>query len=604
MLPFDIAVLRNQQASLHHQGRLYWAHWLIIALSALITLTAWTISHSALQEQDQLRFDREVDRVIGLMQERIRHYEDALLSGVAVMQSHGGEMSRRQWYRYSQYLDLNQRYPGINGIGVIHYVDTPDYPAFLERVRREAPDFHIHPQHGQDVSLPITYIEPESTNAAAVGLDVAFEINRRTAALKSRITGTTQISGPIILVQDKDRTPGFLFYAPYYAHQDLPAEHWDVSSRESLFKGLIYAPLVVRDLVKGTLSAESRSVSLSIRDADKLIYTEAASVASPEPAFTETVKVPMHGRTWEFEIASVPSFINNATIDQPSVVLLSGIGLDLMLIILFWTMSHSNRQVLSMAEEMTENLSRQALQLSENNRDLESFAHIVSHDLKTPIRNIYSLTEMLEDDLSDFMASNDSHADIQSHLKGLREQAARSQSLISGILEYSILNADETSSTSVDNRALILSIGTQLNLNPAQLKLSGTFPVLHTNSTRLEQVLTNLIDNAVKYNPDRENATVELSVTKHEGVYQFAVTDTGPGIEQRFHERIFKPFTTLEAITDINSSGIGLSIVQRAVERQGGQVQLTSQPGSGSTFRFTWPEAGLRHIEVPIERHA
>jgi CHASE1-domain containing sensor protein len=78
-------------------------------------------------------FDREAERVINLMQERIKHYEDVLLSGVAAMQSHGGEMSRSQWRQYSQFLELNQRCPGISGIGVIHYLDAQDIPAFWQQ---------------------------------------------------------------------------------------------------------------------------------------------------------------------------------------------------------------------------------------------------------------------------------------------------------------------------------------------------------------------------------------------------------------------------------------------------------------------------------------
>lgn len=596
--PFDIELLKTQQARLRHYGRLHWAHWLILCLSLIITIFAWKTSQSALDKQDHIRFDREAERVMNLMRERIRHYEDALLSGVAAMQSHDGEMTRAQWRRYSQFLRLNQRYPGISGIGVIHYVDTANIPDFLDEVRQDAPNFNIHPYHLYDISLPITYIEPEASNAAAVGLDVAFEKNRRTAALNSRLSGTTQISGPIVLVQDEAKTPGFLFYAPYYDRDNLTAEGWDSKRREANFSGMIYAPLVVRDLVKGVLSEENRHVSLTIHDEKTVLYEETNPDEHDIPRHSLQEDVEMHGRIWTFSVASTPSFTEASSFDQPTVVLLSGLGLDAMLFVLFGMMSRSNRQVLLLAEDMTDNLSRQAIQLSENNRDLESFAHIVSHDLKTPIRNIYSLTEILEDDLSEYMASNDAHAEIQGRLDGLRDQATKSQSLISGILEYSIQNATDLPTTIVDTEALVIGIGEQLSLADGQLRMIGEFPVLKTNRTRLEQALTNLVDNAIKYNPDKDNATVKVAVEYRDDTCYFAVTDNGPGIEKRFHERIFLPFTTLNAESDVHSSGIGLSIVKRSVERQGGSVTVESRDGEGTTFRFSWPDANAVTLQA------
>ena len=187
------------------------------------------------------------------------------------------------------------------------------------------------------------------------------------------------------------------------------------------------------------------------------------------------------------------------------------------------------------------------------------------------------------------MASNDQSIQIQSRLDGLRDQATRSQSLITGILEYSVLDGQQAPTTQLDTHVLITSIGKQLELSPRQLTLSGDFPTLLTNATRLEQVLTNLMENAIKYNPNKDSATVGISVTEEVGFYRFAVADNGPGIAKRFHQRIFQPFTTLESITDIHSSGIGLSIVQRAVDRQGGQIDVISLENAGTTFEFTWP---------------
>lgn len=597
---FDLDHLRTQQNSLKRQGRMHWVHWLIVGLSVVITLFAWRTSENSLDSQEQSRFDREAERVVNLMQERIKHYEDALLSGVAAMQTHNGDMSRSQWKRYADNLDLTKRYPGISGIGVIHYVEADDIQMFLNKMHVEAPSFSIHPEHTHDLSLPIVYIEPEKTNAAAVGLDVAFETNRRTAALQARTTGKTQISGPIVLVQDSGKTPGFFLYAPYYDHRYNVSSGGSDAQREQYFKGLIYAPLVVKNLVEGVLSAANRQVTLSIRDDESMLYEERPQETLA--LYSTSTEILMNGRTWTFDISSHPLLHGTQGTDQPTVVLISGLCLDAMLFGLFWLMSRTNKLTLSMAESMTESLADQAQTLSENNKDLQSFAHVVSHDLKTPLRNIHSLIDIVDEDYGLYLASNEEGQQIKGHLQSLQDQATRGQSLINGVLEYSTIGSESSQSGTVDTRALVQSIAEQLKLAPNQIQLSGSFPTLITNVTLLEQVLNNLIGNAIKYNTNAEVATVTVSIILQDTFYHFSIKDNGPGIAQKYHYRIFQPFTTLNENVSINSSGIGLSIVSRAVKLMGGEISLDSAPGSGSVFRFSWPASQAENISME-QRH-
>lgn len=606
----DLDLLKAQQDKLRHHARLHWMHWLILSMSLVITIFTWQTAESALMKRDQVRFKHEAERTISRIQERLGHYEDALLSGVAAMQSHKGEMSRDDWRLYSDFLNLDTRYPGISGIGVIQYVETQDIPEFLTRIRRSSPEFKIFPEHKIDLSLPIIYIEPEDRNRSALGLDVAFETNRRTAALEARMTGKTRVSGPITLVQDAGKTPGFLFYAPFYDEDSLRYRALDLNARENTFRGLVYAPLIVRELINGALGEGNPLVSLRLHDGEDILFDGSAESRDHHPAFQQVQEIDTHGRTWSYTVASTPLFENASAINQPTIVLLSGLCLDAMLFVLFWLMSRSNRNVLALAEEMTSGLTSQAQQLSEKNHDLESFAHIVSHDLKTPLRNIHSLSQILEEDLDSYLASNDPKAEIQPCLSSLQDQVTRSQSLISGILEYSVQDSMETSATLVDTRKMLARINQQLDLKADRVRLVGNFPTLETNETRIEQVFTNLIQNAFKYNPDKATASVSVSAMRKGGYYQFSVSDNGPGIESRYHERIFKPFTTLESVTDIHSSGIGLSIVQRAIERQGGQIEVSSKiasgPGapSGTTFTFTWPAQSQQANDETSQHHA
>jgi signal transduction histidine kinase len=113
-------------------------------------------------------------------------------------------------------------------------------------------------------------------------------------------------------------------------------------------------------------------------------------------------------------------------------------------------------------------------------------------------------------------------------------------------------------------------------------------PELVTRRTALEQVFTNLINNAIKHHT-REDGRVEITATLQGEVYRFDVVDDGPGIAPEYHQRVFEIFRTLNNINDPDSTGIGLAIVKKLVELQGGTILLESEVGRGTTFRFTWP---------------
>lgn len=579
-----------------------------------VTFLAWQTSHSAVEARKQQRFARESERVIELVRERLQHYEDALLSAVAAMQVSGGAMSRAQWRLYAGQLNLAERYPGASGIGIIHHVDEGRLAGYLDDRRKERPEgFSMHPEHRFDVHLPIAYIEPEAANAAAVGLDVAFEDHRREAALRARRTGTTQISGPIVLVQDAGRTPGFLFYAPYHRLDgrsvtgddesadpgaDLGADASadpSADARQASFSGLVYVPLVVRSLVEGILSEETRQVHFSILDGGTALYSgsDGQAGAGEPPAkpssFSRTVDLPVYGRTWTFDIHATSDFDDSFGTNQPLVVLLSGLTIDAMLFGLFLLMSRSNRRTLALAERMTGDLCAQALDIAETNRDLESFAHVVSHDLKTPIRGMQDLTEFLEEDLGTYLASDEADPEVGRNLRRLRDQARKSDTLITGILDYSVVGIHDEIRSLVDGRRVVEDIRESLGVRPEQLVIEGELPIFHTGAVRFGQVLANLVGNAFKYHHDPERAVTRVRAERCGRFHRFHVVDDGPGIEPRFHERVFEAFTTLERGKRIDSSGIGLSIVRKSVELNGGEVGVDSSPGHGADFHFTWP---------------
>ncbi len=244
----------------------------------------------------------------------------------------------------------------------------------------------------------------------------------------------------------------------------------------------------------------------------------------------------------------------------------------------------------SRADELartTSVLAQTAASLETRNQELNQFAYVVSHDLKAPLRAIANLSEWLEEDLSAHLTDDTRH-----QMTLLRGRVHRLENLINGLLQYSRIGRTAVQPEQVDVGALLHELVDSLAPPPTfTIAIQPDLPTLTTDRLRLEQVFANLISNAIKHH-DRADGQVRITakVAAQAGrpFYEFSVTDDGQGIDATYHSKVFAIFQTLEARDKVENTGIGLSIVKKIVESQGGTVQVESQLGRGATFRFTW----------------
>lgn len=249
-------------------------------------------------------------------------------------------------------------------------------------------------------------------------------------------------------------------------------------------------------------------------------------------------------------------------------------------------LTHLNLALDQMADTMTSSIA----QLQDRNRELDQFAYIVSHDLKAPLRGLESVSRWIEED---YRQLQEVPPHIQEFLRLMRLRVHRMENLIAGILALSRVDRAEELRERVDVGELLQELVEDLAPPPGfTVRLPPETPVLWTVRTHLAQVFQNLLSNAVKYHdqPAQGTATVTWRATATHHV--FAITDDGPGIAPEYHERIFQIFQTLQARDTVESTGVGLSIVKKIVERHGGTVRVASAEGRGATFTFTWPLAG------------
>ncbi len=226
------------------------------------------------------------------------------------------------------------------------------------------------------------------------------------------------------------------------------------------------------------------------------------------------------------------------------------------------------------------------LELESVNKELKDFAHIVSHDLKAPLRGIKSLVDWITTDYSDKLDD-----DGKEQMGLLVSRVDRMRNLIDGVLQYSRIGRVKEEKVPVD-LAEIVPEAVDMVSPPENIEITieNQMPVVECEKTRIQQVFQNLLSNAIKY-MDKPQGRIKVGCVEEDGFWKFSVSDNGPGIEEQYFEKIFQIFQTLAARDEFESTGVGLSVVKKVVEMYGGRIWVESELGKGSTFFFTMPKA-------------
>ncbi|QXP69747.1 GHKL domain-containing protein [Polaribacter sp. R2A056_3_33] len=218
--------------------------------------------------------------------------------------------------------------------------------------------------------------------------------------------------------------------------------------------------------------------------------------------------------------------------------------------------------------------------LERQNQELNDYAHMVSHDLKSPLQSIEALTAWVLEDYSGVL-----DAAGKENLQFIRDNVEKMDTLVKGILEYSTIGRMEKDIYDVNLNDLVNNLKKkEEKLNSATYIIPERLPTIKGDKFRLEQLFLHLLDNAVKFN-DKKEPTVEIGFTEDSDFWKFYIEDNGNGIDNKYFDKIFVAFQKLE--DDYKSTGIGLSIVKKIVEVYNGEIYLKSEQNVGSTFYFS-----------------
>lgn len=217
--------------------------------------------------------------------------------------------------------------------------------------------------------------------------------------------------------------------------------------------------------------------------------------------------------------------------------------------------------------------------LEKSNEELTSYAQVVSHDLKSPLRNVSALISWIKEDAEQMGGT------ALSHLAHIEKNISKMDNMIGGILEYSLVDKKDKIVNLVDLNVLIYQTIESLHAPDfIEFSIDNRLPTMKKDPHRIKQLFQNLISNAIK-GMDKEEGYIYIGSKEEEEYWEFYIKDNGKGIPEKYHTKIFKMFQSIDSTKE--STGIGLSIVKKIIDYYEGKIWLESVVGEGTTFYFT-----------------
>jgi signal transduction histidine kinase len=621
---------------------------LVLAAGLLCTGLAVFQLRSLIDDAERLRFENLASSEADLITDRIDTYV-ALLRGVAGLFSADSDVTGPEFRAYFDRLRINELYPGVNGIGYAKVVRPEEREALIARLRAEGETgFRIWPEGERDFVTSILYLEPrEIRNQAAIGYDMYSEPIRRAAMDASRDSGVRAATASVVLVQEQGKTqqPGFLIYVPVY-RTPFGVVPKTVEERRDMIRGWVYSPFRANELFTRAfgLREKSKEVEYVIHDGaeeteDNILYQ--AGNASNDGRYSTRRRIEVATRTWTIAMHSTARFAEDANRAVVPFVLGGGLLATFMLFgaslgqaRAYADAEHAreqlheiNQSLESRVEERTaqlesargalENLNRnletivdtRTADLVAANEEIQRFAYIVSHDLRSPLVNVMGFTSELQvareaitgfyadvvkkhPDMANPAIKEAIESELPEAIDFIRSSTSKMDRLINAILRLSREGGRVLTPEPLQLKQLLetaaQSLNHQLTDAGAELVIEDV-PDIVGDRLATEQIFANLLENAVKYLAPGRPGRIRVRGWQEGSTVFVDVEDNGRGIDPRDHSRVFDLFRRAGA-QDRPGEGIGLAHVRALVRRLGGTITLSSVAGEGSTFRVSLPK--------------
>lgn len=356
----------NEESRGHRSNRYFSFRGASVWLALVVGLTFTALLSFGLKSQREAaanrQFELHVDELVEAIEKRLRDHEQILLGAAGLINASQHMVSREQWRIYVENLSLQNKYPGIQGVGFSLAIAPDELDAHVAAVRSEGfPDYVVRPDGERELYTSIIYLEPfAGRNLVAMGYDMYSEPVRRAAMQQAVTTNTTTISGKVRLVQETHgkEQAGFLMYIPVYQPFTSATS---VEERWRTLLGFAYSPYRVGDLMQGILGESERELDFTLHDGgdqrpETLLYesvTEHESGVQSSRSHAVTRHIDAYGKRWTVSIFSRPAFQQQFDSSLDVLIPMLGAGVSLSLFALIGSLQGRRERALALAEEMT-----------------------------------------------------------------------------------------------------------------------------------------------------------------------------------------------------------------------------------------------------------
>ena len=572
-------------------------HHAVLLGGLLVTVSVTVLLCRLYQRWEDEEFAVVAHEIALQISGRLETHVAMLGAGTGLFQA-AGSVSLPAFRSFVASLDLEKRYPGIQGIGFSQRIPAAERADFEARASAaHGRRFEIVPKDDRSEIHSILYLEPlDRRNEAALGYDMFTESVRRKAMEEARDSGEPVPTGPVTLIQeiDDEKQRGFLIYSPVYEGDEVPPT---VEERRRLLRGFVYAAFRSGDFIASLFGDRTR------RGGEIELY------AGPEPSPDTLVYSSLRGREARHSIIRRIDLIDTpwtvviskraAGTRAPASAWFAAIAGGLLsgLLALLVRAEEAGRRV---AEEFA--TERGVLLEAERSargeaerlgRLKDEFLVTLSHELRTPLNAMLGWVQLLRQGTrsAEFLAQG-----LEVIERNCRQQAR----LVSDLLDMSRIVSGKLRLEMQEVHLSELVEGVVRTLAPAaeakSIAVSVTIPEelrsIQGDSARLQQVLWNLLSNAIKFTP--QDGAVSIRLTEDDRSTHIEVADSGSGIPEEFLAHMFERFRQADpSLTRrFGGLGLGLAIVRQLVELHGGSVQASNRPeGGGAVFTVTLPRA-------------
>jgi signal transduction histidine kinase len=620
----------------------------VLVLGLIITGFAWYFAKQKVDQEAKELFNEQAVKAKNALDNRIQVYLDTFQAARGFWNANHGNVNYEQWKIFADSLRLQERYPGINGIGFIRYVQNSEKTAYEQRVRKNNglinsiyANYQIQPPGDRSEYFAVEYYEPIPTDVNIMGFDVGIEPVRRKAAERARDTGKAAATKRITLIRDGDqKKPALLIYLPVYRQSITPT---NLLGRRENLEGFIYASFVAEELIRETLSdALNQDFDLSIYNGTDLMYGQDLTLVAnnPNSHYRQVMTIDIAGETWDLYFTSRPNLRIGSGQDLPPLILFVGILISILLFTIVWSLASSRNQALFQNEQIKQTLlelqhTQAQLIQTEKMSSLGQLVAGVAHEINNPVNFIYgNLTYTYEyaKDLLDLVHLYQQHylnppAEIQAELERIEPDflmedlskvlssmkigADRIRQIVLSLRNFSRLDESEMKSVDIhegiDSTLLILQSRLHSdrvwketgNRDIQVIKEYGDLPLIECYAGQLNQVFMNILTNAIdaleemmKQELGDFTPTIKISTgVLDRNQVMIKIVDNGPGMTEEVKKKLFDPFFTTKSIG--KGTGLGMAISYQIIEKHGGKLWYDSEPGKGAEFL----------IQIPVQQN-